>query len=142
MHEKLSNSAGILYKWGQMVHHRSSQCRVGNQIELLGILQKNSKYVSNVVCKYVICHLLIWPNFEIWCTNIWYCLLSAHQNQFKTEIKRVWLINVFCRRFIFSVKKKENKYSYRGSPLSTNSHSTIPAIARFQIVLNSMDSSM
>jgi hypothetical protein len=56
--------------------------------------------------------LLIWRNFEFWSTNICYCLLSAPQNQFKTEKKRVWLVNVFCWRFIFSVKKEEDKYSY------------------------------
>ena len=35
--------------------------------------------------------------------------------QFKTEKKRVWLVNIFCwtnKRFISSIKKKENKYSY------------------------------
>ena len=56
--------------------------------------------------------MLIWQNFKFWSTNICYCLLSAPQNQFKTEKKRVWLVNVFCwtnKRFIFSVK---NKYSY------------------------------
>ena len=54
--------------------------------------------------------LLKWRNFEFWSTNICYCLLSAPQNQFKTEKKRVWLVNVFCwtnKRFIFSVKKRK-----------------------------------
>ena len=39
--------------------------------------------------------LLIWRNFEIWSTNICYCLLSSSQNQFNTEKKRAWLVNVF-----------------------------------------------
>ena len=44
--------------------------------------------------------------------NICYCLLSAPQNQFKTEKKRVWLVNVFWltnKRFIFSVKEKRKQ---------------------------------
>ena len=69
---------------------------------------------------FVICmssgDLLNWRNIEFWSTNFCYCLLSGPQNQFKTDKKRVWLVNVFCwtnKRFTFSVKKKkEKKYSY------------------------------
>ena len=53
---------------------------------------------------------LIWWSFEVWSMNICYCLLSAPQNQFKTEKKTVWLVNVFClftKRFIFSKKGKQ-----------------------------------
>ena len=62
-------------------------------------------------------NLLIWRNFEFWSTNICYCLLSAPQSQFKTKKKRACLIGqlFFCwtnERFIFSFKKKENKYSH------------------------------
>ena len=66
----------------------------------------NSNY--NVVCMSS-GDLLIWRNFEFWSTNICYRLLLAPQNQFKTEKKRVWLVNVLSwtnKRFTFSVKKK------------------------------------
>ena len=79
---------------------------------MAGISKYCRKITSPFLASNVVCmssgDLLIWRNFEFWSTNICYCLLSA-------EKKRVWLGNIFCwtnKRSIFSVKKKENKYSY------------------------------
>ena len=61
---------------------------------------------------YVIWWIANLTKFRILKYNICYCLLSAPQNQFKTEKKRVWLANFFCwtnQRFIFSVKKKQKQ---------------------------------
>ena len=59
----------------------------------------NLNNINRKIMFLVICSgsgdLLIWQNFEFWSTNICYCLLSAPQTQFKTEKKRVWLVNIF-----------------------------------------------
>ena len=67
-----------------------------------------TKLLNLTIFMLVYCYLLVSTYvydlcFEFWRTNICYCLLPASQNQFKTEKKRVWLVNDFC---FLSLKKK------------------------------------